>query len=450
MKKSHLKLFGLIIFTCTFTVAIMMLPSFPSKITGPTDGREILDANAQSNQPILPYHIEIDGNAELEAYCLIGTGVSSDPFIIEDLTNNSNGGLLSIQNTNSYVKIRNCSKVGSHLQFAAFHLNNCSNVILENNTSSGYDMYGLGVYSSDHIQIQNNNFSFNELAGIKLEDSEYILLENNTLDGPGLLVNRIENSNIDRSNTVNGKSVMYYEDAIKITLSGDTSVGQVILNNCTKMVIESLELCNVNIGIDLTLSNDNDIRENNCSFNRYNGIRIENSNDNVIKLNQFNNNTGDGIWVGNSSKNLFRRNTCNGNHYGISLSHSDNNHIRSNTLCQNYEGFSLWFSETNRVLYNKMSNNHIGLKISYSEDNRIQFNSITENSLYGVGIGYDQYNIITYNIMKNNAENINEPNSPGTRYHSNSLTAIILEWGLGFLVASAIVGWILRKILSKR
>jgi parallel beta-helix repeat protein len=72
---------------------------------------------------------------------------------------------------------------------------------------------------------------------------------------------------IDESNTVNGKPVYYWKDREGGKIPN--GAGQVILVNCTNVIVENQNLNNASIGIQLAFSSSITIKNNICSNNRY-------------------------------------------------------------------------------------------------------------------------------------------------------------------------------------
>jgi parallel beta-helix repeat protein len=118
-------------------------------------------------------------------------------------------------------------------------------------------------------------------VGIILSDSN-----NSKLTGNIMLENGISiwgdsisgyTHEIDESNTVNGKSVFYEKD-----IEGGKvpdGVGQVILVNCSNVVVENHDLNNAREGILIAFSSFITIKNNNCNGA---GISLEHSNNSKL------------------------------------------------------------------------------------------------------------------------------------------------------------------------
>lgn len=94
---------------------------------------------------------------------------------------------------------------------------------------------------------------------------------------------------VDTSNTVNGKPVYYWENVNGGTVPD--GAGQVILWNCSNVIVENQYLNNAGIGIQIALSSNITVKNNTCSSNSRCGISLFwDSNNNSIYLNNFINN----------------------------------------------------------------------------------------------------------------------------------------------------------------
>lgn len=159
-----------------------------------------------------------------------------------------------------------------------------SNSIISGNT------YGIHIGHSDYTLVINNTISSmsNEPAIFSLISNNNTMLENQLI-GSGIILsgNLIENWNthrIETTNTVNGKPVYYRKNVLggKIPYGA----GQVILANCTDLVVENQTIGDGSVGIELGFSPENAIVNNTLSDHLI-GIYIEFSDNNKIYHNNF-------------------------------------------------------------------------------------------------------------------------------------------------------------------
>jgi parallel beta-helix repeat protein len=212
-------------------------------------------------------------------------------------SNNSYFGIYLRDSSNNKIMNNNCS--GNYYGISLYSSSN--NTITYNICSGNY--YGISLGSSSNNNITYNICSGNSHDGIDLDSSSDNNITNNTLWNNGIVIYdwSLEewNTHIIENNTVNGKPVYYYKNQNGGTVPIDA--GQVILANCTNMVVSGLTLTHASIGVQLGFSSYNNITNNNCSSNSYYGIYLLSSSNNNITYNNFYNNTNYAINITSSS-----------------------------------------------------------------------------------------------------------------------------------------------------
>jgi parallel beta-helix repeat protein len=123
------------------------------------------------------------------------------------------------------------------------------------------------------------------------------------------------------SNFVNGKSVYYWKNQTGGVIPDDA--GEVILANCTNVLVENQELTSATVGIEAGFSSYNNIANNNLSGNRF-GMFLYESSQNVIWNNSVFFNTVYGIQLTLSSYNKIYHNNIIGN-FNQAFDNADNN-----------------------------------------------------------------------------------------------------------------------------
>jgi parallel beta-helix repeat protein len=88
-------------------------------------------------------------------------------------------------------------------------------------------------------------------------------------------------------NTVNGKPLVYLEDASNYKVE---DAGQVVLVNCNNITVENLDLSNTSIGLELWMTDDSKVLNNIVSNNNRGGICLDYSSNNTITGNNASNN----------------------------------------------------------------------------------------------------------------------------------------------------------------
>ena len=261
--------------------------------------------------------IHIDGNAGWIAFkndgnCT-GEGTYSDPYIIEDLV--IDNGSISIENSDMYFKIENCTLyysgefgMGIYLYRANNSLiirNNCSGYYsgitswdCSNNTISGnianYNAYGIAIWS-DNNTISGNTANDN-YWGIMLMGSNNIISGNNANDNiqRGIHLESGDNNAISGNTANNNWFGIVVSDSSNDTILGNiannnTYYGIALSDSSNDTILGNIANNNTYYGIYLWGSYNNTITKNIINYNNITGIVVDTSNGNNIYLNCFNN-----------------------------------------------------------------------------------------------------------------------------------------------------------------
>jgi len=284
--------------------------------------------------------VKSDHNRIFGNYCYGDvTGISLDSSDHNTIENNTcydcYGSGIAVHDSSSNIIRRNtCSSNGG----AGIALQGCRDIYLVRNLCSGSE-HGILSYYSELITIYENSCDDNEYGITMDSDCRAMGLAGNRLTGNGISL-RVRtdtdwsSNNIDITNTVNGKPVRFYTDASGIDVPEGS--GQVILVNCSNMVVEGQDCSNASDGIQLWYSSDITVTNSSCFDNKYHGIYLYQS-------------------EGNTISNL----SCSGNQDGIYLERSDHNTLISNRLEGNDNGITLHSSRSATLLENRMVNNGI-------------------------------------------------------------------------------------------
>ena len=254
------------------------------------------------------------------------------------------------------------------------------NIIVNNNGAA------ISIeWDSSKVIVYNNMIKDNG-KGLVIKDAVSVTVTSNSfyVNGIQLTGNKLDywiSHNI-YFNTINGKPIYFFKSEKDLVVPPDA--GQLILADCSNCIVENLHISNVDYGIQLGYSNDNDILSNEFYDNVGNCISILSSSNNVIEYNSIENNLGTGIEIsGISQNNEITRSYIINNDIGIyirdecSLNIVQNNFIENNNLY----GVYLKGSENN-INSNNFKNNKVGIYIAYSYDNSIIKNNFIKNSLY--------------------------------------------------------------------
>ncbi len=289
-------------------------------------------------------------------------------------------------------------------------------VISSNNTITGNNVYnnsdGISVDSSSNNSITGNNVCNNKYGGIYLADSS----NNNSITGNTFVNNglRVSNSyqNTVEGNIVNGKLLVYLEDASDYTVK---DAGQVILVNCTNITVENLDLSNTDVGIELCKTENSRISNNKVSNNNCGSISLSDSSNNSITGNNASNNNGDGISISDSCNNTITDNNVRSNsNVGIYLSGASSNNAITDNNVGNNSNVGIWLSSfvlfpfNNTITDNNVRNNNGGIYLSRSSNNSITGNNVGDNNDDGISLSRSTNNTITGNTFVNDGLSVDD------------------------------------------
>jgi len=276
---------------------------------------------------------------------------------------------------------------------------NCS--IFNNNVSN--NTCGIYLYYSSNNRITENNIS-NSIYGILLYSSPKNNLSNNIMENNGIFIYggcvSDFNTHVIENNIINGKPIYYCKNKEGIKIPEDA--GEVILANCSRMIVENTDVSNGSVGIELAYTTKSSISNNNVNSNKDCGIILFSSSTNKISGNNVSSN-GHGIYLeGSCNDNIIINNNASNNFYSIRLSCSNNNNISSNNVSNNRYGIYLWNSFKNNINNNKVSNNYKGLNLEDSSNNTVSNNDISSNNISIYLFDSPNNDIIKNNISNNN------------------------------------------------
>ncbi|MFH1100944.1 MAG: NosD domain-containing protein [Methanobacteriota archaeon] len=238
----------------------------------------------------------------------------------------------------------------------------------------------IRLWKSKNTTITENTIQNNDNGGIIIDQSQQILIRNNTFISNGIRIqgNEIEdwNTHIIENNTVNNnKAILYYKNIVGFSVP--SNAGQVILANCSEMILDGLTILGVDNGVQLGFSNHNiiknsDIEDTICGITLYNSSFTECTNNTLTNSYYYS------IYSEGSSSTVFYCNNFNQASVGL--------YLRENCVDA-------------RIQQNTFTNCYGSIVLINVNDSLIQDNVITSDENYGTGI--DVY--LSYrNIIKNN------------------------------------------------
>jgi parallel beta-helix repeat protein len=383
--------------------------------------------------------IKLDASdTRISGFTITGTGFASGEFrfgiyIIgsrNNITNNNitnnRGGALRIESNNNTLDSNDITNNwgGCDLNNAwgnilswnnltdnqdGVYLYKSSENLISNNLISG-NTNGITILESDDNKVISNNVT-NNLQGISILTSSHNTLRNNMFDENvyGLEVSWFMYANnaisyfaqdIDTSNTVNHKSIVYLVNHHDEEVHPDA--GYVALVNCTNIKVRNLELSRNSQGMILAGS------------------------DNCLLINLTISHNDHGLYLFDSSDNHVYGCNISYNRVGIALEYSYRNNLDFNTVIQTHEGIVLSSSRDNNITHNNIAKNkYRGVFIGLSSGNDVAFNEVTENGGAGIEISSDgkgtlEHNIIHHNKLFNNTAGVRLGDTSGNKVYSNN------------------------------
>jgi len=212
-------------------------------------------------------HIDNNWSDAKDAGICTGSGIYSDPYVIENLIIDGGGTVIGIliENSNDSFILRNCTIY--NLTYG-IELDHVQNGRLVNNNCS-FNWYGIALFASENNTLSGNIVNNNTQVGTMLYESNNCTISGNTAnynDWNGIRLSESNNNSILENTVYNNFYGIDLEDSDNNTISGNT------VNN------------SIEVGIDLTYSNYNTLSTNIANYNQY-GIYLEHSNFNIISGN---------------------------------------------------------------------------------------------------------------------------------------------------------------------
>jgi thermitase len=251
--------------------------------------------------------------------------------------------------------------------------------------------FSLYFEKSDNNALNSNEAS-NSAYGLFLEESSYNVLRRNNMTGNiynfgvdgGYLVQFI--NDVDTSNTVNGKPLIYLVNRQDLTIDPSifSETGYLGIVNSTNISVKNLNFSDNVQGILFAYTNGSSIEGINATNNSWGILMIESYNNNVSQNNLANNDYCLDLW--HSEENMISANAVIKGQDGIYLEYSAHNNVIDNTVTGNvYDGILLVSSDSNSITSNTVSSNGYGVELYYSGSSILRDNNMTGN-YYNFGV----------------------------------------------------------------
>ena len=352
--------------TITFSLFFFVIFLSQFNITGVNNESNLNLANTSS----LASKIFIDGNEGWVNFRNLGnctgSGISSDPYIIQDIIIDGGGlgNCIEIYDSTVYFKIENCTLINSGGQTtnAGIYFNNVQNGKIVNCLCKTNEN-GIYLLSSDGNEIKNNFVTKNDAAGIRLEQGN-----NNLISGNNVTYNIYSGIYVVCPSSIITRNIVDHNGYFEIfaffsdhSIISENTADAIIIYNSNYITV-SKNTVNFNVGIFLSHSNFTEIIDNTLNHNFFEAMRISESKNNEISGNTLNYNSH-GISLYRSKENKITENTLTSNDYGVYVTSSDHNNISKNIFIFNNVGINLdSSSKCNEVLDNEFSGNYMDVQ----------------------------------------------------------------------------------------
>jgi parallel beta-helix repeat protein len=334
-------------------------------------------------------------------------------------------------------------------------IDSSNNNSINDNTIFGTGYYGVVLDDSKNNIFSNNTVSrTNEISMFLDHSQNNIITDNNILGGiyiyeansESIINNTITqgiylwNTNLEQwdthtiiSNTVGEKPIYFWKNRNGGTISSDA--GQVILFNCTNIIIENLKIDSIFVGIKLAMSshitianttisntlNFWEVGEGILSYDSDNitiinntvtrcfseSISIDGINNSIISNTVSDAIMGEGIFFSSSNGKISNNNIhSNKEGYGLYLYYGGDNTVTNNSITNNKDGICIRNSNSNLIDNNFILNNYgdYGIRLLDANWNTISHNTISNNR-YGVYVQDTNKNYIYHNNFIDNIDN---------------------------------------------
>jgi len=380
----------------------------------------------------------------------LGNGTTSNPYLIQNqiIRGYFNDYAINISNTNLHFRIQNCTIIGGP---TGIIFTNVTNGYIEDSKFFNQNI-GICFNESYNCRIFNNSFSsyyYYYNRGIELYRSQNNSILNNILNNSALYLIFSGNNTISSNkhinagliifgwtleyfiqakvegNTVNDLPILFWQNQNSGSILSD--FGQLILVNCSNILVENQNLSRTDSGLFATFSsnlliqnnlfseNINEglwiwkcknvtISNNTIMNNNYSGIGIYFSNRTLISGNVIANNNDSGIFVYTSQMStLSENNISDTNWIGIDLLLSESCLISGNTLINVADtGISIWNSSMSTILNNSVYNTGwSGIRLENSSSSILKVNKVINSST----ISIELYSSCLCNLSLNKVNN---------------------------------------------
>lgn len=326
---------------------------------------------------------------------LVVGGAELADWMLNVIDNSVNGKALGYF-TNVSDAVINGSQYGQAI------LVNCTRVTIQDGIFDAVDI-GIAIYYSSNCTVNNTSVSDN-FIGIWLYSTNSSDVVDNTLANNGIVVTGWDLSNWVHNltgNLVNSKPLGYFLNQSSLTIDG-SAYGQVIVVNCTDILVEDGVFLSSSQGIALVFSPDSELI-NNTVTDSYYGIRIQDCSGSHFENNTISGSPSTGFLLYDSNQCSLTNNTWENNYYGFYVYNSMNCSLNISTIRGGRIGIYPRQLERLNVSYNLIEYTYYGIYAYDIEDCIMNDNIVSNNSGYGAYLFYVDRMILLNNTFEHNA-----------------------------------------------
>ncbi len=378
----------------------------------------------------------------------------SDGHTLTNNTFSSNyNGLMLYKSNNSLIRNNTMSDneyAGVMLRFS------CNNSFL-NNTGSDNDfcMYCVLFYSHDNDFMNNtiygNEYGIYQVISVNNTYSDNVIFNNsdygiNMENSPGTFMrsnsmfNNTYNffakgdqasspvpgnplvSDIDTSNTVNGRPIYYLVNDSDLVIDQNSNAGTVYCVNCENVSVEGLNFSDTGAGVYFYNTTGSVVENNNMSENEY-GLYLIYSFNNSIMNNVF---SADkyAAYLSSSNNTTFRNNEVPSvSSYGFQLYYSYYNIFVNNSLIsKSGRCIDLSYSSNNNITGNVLSSGNYAIYLRDCDHNLVRANNFSSGTKIGLYLHGCSGNNITDNLLSISSKGIQLRDSISNILMNNTIT----------------------------
>jgi len=300
---------------------------------------------------------------------------ASDSEITDVLIVNAQIGIFLVNSTGGTIARNNIIDPGLNGILAYCFTSSIS----ENTIIGNMDQFTqpIGIYlSGSGNHVSTNMISAvlgNATEGFSLFQATGNIIEGNTLQNTGFVQVHSE-ANLFVNNTVNNRPLVFLVGQSDAVIS---YAGQVILVNCTRIIVKIILFSSLSHGVELVGTTDSVIRRCHFSACRY------------------------GVYLDESEENLIQNNTISGCEWGVWINEGRRNRVQNNTLTEiNYGGLQISSPDT-EVSFNHINSCSVGIILFSCSGCIIARNNI-QKCVIGVYLELVTLANVTQNTFLNN------------------------------------------------